>query len=261
MHRLFSTAVLAPYEVTFAVTPVLLVAAVTGAAVAGRGRRGAPTASFAARSAVVLALSALVLLVLPVRTAHGSLWELVWRLPGATAIRAIDRLQVVTGLVVTLALVAAATELSGRLASRRRRRSVAPGLRILGVALLALVVVEQANTTQRSVINRPAQLSLLHAATAPPSECRSFFVVAGRSARSPYFVYQVDAMLISEERSIPTLNGYTAHNPAGWHLEYPDRAGYAAAVGRWAVHHGIARGLCQFDLTTATWRRYPVRGA
>jgi len=68
--------------------------------------------TFTSSLRVVLALCCTTILfaVLPINTQIGSLWILVWHLPGADAIRAIDRLQVANSLVASLALVGLGTE-------------------------------------------------------------------------------------------------------------------------------------------------------
>jgi hypothetical protein len=263
VDRLASARAFRPYEVTFGQTPVLLGLTVVGAAIAARRlRKGTAALPAVARTSAVLALTALVLIVLPVRIRHQSLWVVVWHIPGATAIRAIDRLQVITGLTVCLALVAAATELSYELVGAQathldfRRRS--GFVRTAGVALLLIAVAEQFNTTDKSRIDRPAQLHLLRAVTRPPPGCRSFFVVdTGRGHQAGYD-YQIDAMLISQEMSIPTLNGYTAHAPAGWRLNTPFRRSYLPNVEAWADKHGVLSGLCQLDLHTMRWVTDPA---
>jgi hypothetical protein len=64
-------------------------------------------------------------------------------------------------------------------------------------------------------------------------------------------------MLISEQLSVPTVNGYTAHDPPGWRLANPERPGYLAEVAAWASSHGVRSGLCELDLGTMRWLASP----
>src|SRR6202042_762116 len=92
---------------TYAVTPNIITLAVVGSVLAlwmsrtpvRRGR------SIAVRSAAILAATAVVLSVLPLDTRLGSLWAVVWHIPGATVIRRTGRIGVVAGLVASMALV------------------------------------------------------------------------------------------------------------------------------------------------------------
>ena len=253
-RRLVGPRYLTPYELQFAVTPVLLLLAVAGGIVVGwRVATGRAARPGVARSVAVLAGTALVLIVLPMREGRHSLWRIVWEIPGARAIRAIDRLEVLTGFAVALAVVGAATELSARRGAHGPRR---PRLlwRCAGVGLLLLAVAEQFNTKEHSTISRPAQLALLRTPP-PPRVCRSFFVVDHRHTVG--YVDQIDAMLISQKLSIPTINGYTAHDPRDWELRTPSAPGYRRAVAAWVTAHRIGAGLCQLDLAPIAWVTSP----
>lgn len=250
VDHLVRPGLLAPYEVQFGLTPILLLVALGGGGMMLR-RLWTHSAARpgAARTAVVLASTVLILLAIPIRFGNVSLWALVRIIPGAMAIRVADRLEVLTGLAVSVALVAAATEFAARLPLRRHARL----LRIVGLLLLLVIVVEQYNTTPKSGVSRPAQIALLRSAAPAPAACHSFYVVNTVTPAMPYLEYQVDAMLVSQKLSIPTLNGYTAHNPIGWNLEFPNQPGYGAAVAQWAHGHGVILGLCQLDLGTMQW--------
>ena len=101
----------APYEVSYAVTPLLLATVTLGALLLGWSAwTGRAVLAARRRFTVALCLTPIILAILPIRISGGSAWVLVWHLPGATAIRAADRLQVVSDLVAALALVALASD-------------------------------------------------------------------------------------------------------------------------------------------------------
>lgn len=246
---------LSSVELSYAVTPLMLLLAVAGAVV-GIWRLGTKSAArpAAARAAGLLGLTAVVLCVLPLRTRFGTPWRYIWHLPGASAIRAIDRLQIVTGAVVILAVAAAASEVSAYHSTRRRP----VGLQALGMGLLVLALAEQFNVTTVSVLNDRAQVALLDTVTRPPAACRSFYVTDSLRPTQRFFEYQVDAMLISQKVSMPTLNGYTGYNPTGWGLENPGVTGYQSEVATWVVDNGIPVGLCRLDIGTMKWYQNPL---
>jgi hypothetical protein len=245
-----STAVPAPYWTTFAVTPLLWLTVVVGGVVLGVSvvRRRVPTTP-AVRTTLALCATLVLVTVLPVDTSAGSLWVVVWHLPGATAIRAIDRIQVLGDLVAALALVGLVTE------ALRRWTRLAESLpwRILGVVLLTLIVIEQVHSTGTSQLRRSTELAALDRVPRPPAGCTSFFVVDSRPNDRPFYAFQTQAMLISQRLDLPTLNGYSGDTPPGWGLLFPDSAGYSAQVHQWAVSNGLTTGVCRLDLGTSTW--------
>jgi len=255
IHRLEPSANLTAFEATYAVTPlVMLIALVGGGFAAWRLITHAAARPAAARAATVLVLAMIVFAVLPLDTRFGSLWAIVYHLPGANAMRAIFRLEAVTGLLATLVIVAASTEIAAWLATLPR----ATYFRIAGVALLLLGLVEQFNTTPVSYISDPAQTALLRRVTPAPPACRSFYVTDRADESLAFFEYQIDAMLISQKLSLPTINGYTGYNPTGWGLEHIGASDYQGNVTAWAVGKGVSSGLCELDLGTMTWDQNPL---
>jgi hypothetical protein len=241
------------YEQSYAVTPFVIVLTLAGAAMAiwliWSGRRS--RCSLAGMT-LALAGAAMVLAVLPLHSRFGTPWAMVWHLPGASAMRAIDRIQLITGLLAALALAAAARDASVLLGTWRR-----PSTWKLGaLLLLGVAVVEQLNTSPTSFVNRVAQVNLVRAAKPPPVGCRTFFVV-NSTGPLPYFEYQIDAMLVSQKLSVPTINGYTGYFPPGWGLLYPSAPTYTASVLDWATAHGLTAGLCRLDLATMRWSAGP----
>lgn len=169
-------------------------------------------------------------------------WRAVWALvPGAGAVRYTFRSQLVANLLVSL--IAARV-----LADIGRRRAHAAAL--AGVLLLA----EQINLIWPATMPRRATLAWIEAVPAPPRGCRAFYLVPNPSpAGKPDWEHQADAMLFSEVRGIPTVNGYSSWFPDGWALEDPASANYPAAVRAWAAQNGLARTLCGLDPRAGTW--------
>ena len=119
------------YEVSYAVTPLVVFLALAGAGLAAwlllAGRQARLSV---ARLAVALTGTAVITAILPLDTRSGSAWATVWHLPGASALRAIDRIRLVTGMLAILAIAAAASEgwVAVTAASRQARLArVGPG--------------------------------------------------------------------------------------------------------------------------------------
>lgn len=241
------------YETSQAVTPILLATVLIGGAVlawATATRRGENTRRV--RAVLALCLAAAVLTVLPIDFSFGSPWIVLWHLPGAQAIRAIDRIEVANDLVVALAFVGLATEAAGLIVMRRR----VPWL-VAAAVLAATVVVEQVHNTSPSALDRPSQLAALASVPAPPPACTSFFVVTTPSA-TPFQATQTQAMLISQRTGLPTLNGYSGVWPPGWVLWFPQTATYLNYVQDWIEENRLRAGVCELDLSTRRWETNPL---
>ena len=238
------------YEDSYAVTPVVLALTFAAGVIAvwllWSNRRSQP---MRARLTFALAATALILYVLPVNSRFGSLWAVIWYLPGANAMRAIDRIQLVAGLAAMLAIAAVARDLAVLTGGWRRGRVLLG----VGLGLLAVAIVEQVNTARISLVDRSAQVQFLDSVRPAPGGCRTYFVV-DTATRLAYFEYQIDAMLVSQKLSLPTINGYTGYFPPGWNLLDPSLPTYPAAVAEWTTEHGLADGMCALDLATMQWR-------
>jgi hypothetical protein len=255
LHNSWSAPSPASYEVSFAITPILMLTIVLGF-VAILWALLARVANFTASLRVTLALCSTVILfaLLPINTQIGSLWVVVWHIPGATAIRAIDRLQVAGSLVAAFALVGLGTEALRHW--RRLRTSIV--LRVLAAILLLVILAEQLNTTSASQMRRSAQIALLSSVPPAPAGCTSFFVADSVRNRLLFYEYQTGAMMISQRLGLPTINGYSGDNPPGWNLGYPELPGYLAQVKQWTTTHGLTTGVCEFDFGTDKWQTNPL---
>lgn len=59
---------------------------------------------------------------------------------------------------------------------------------------------------------------------------------------------QIDAMLISAIRGVPTLNGYSGANPPGWGLYKVRSPLYEQYVWDWAKKSGLQAALFQLEI-------------
>jgi hypothetical protein len=236
-------------ERDYAVTPILLVASLVIAVLATIvERRASPPEGGRRFAAGVLAVTGLALLVAPLELGSLFVWRLVAWIPGASGIRAVDRIAVVANGVLVVALVAGTVRLLPAL-----RRAV-PRTALLGALLVvgALLCVEQVNVSDSSQLSRSAQLAVLDAVPAPPPRCSSFFVETASASTAHPARVQTTAMLVSERFSIPTLNGTSGSFPKGWHLLYPSQPGYSHDVEAWSTSHHLA-DVCALNLDDDTW--------
>jgi hypothetical protein len=81
-----------------------------------------------------------------------------------------------------------------------------------------------------------------------PETCSSFYVVAAPVRRPVKYEYQIDAMLVSIMRGVPTLNGYSGHVPPRWSLREVEAPGYEENVKKWINLHHLDGHICQLEI-------------
>ncbi len=226
--------------------PLLLLSALLGGIVTLRTR--VTTSCEAARRSVAVSLPiALVLLVMPAG------WHLVLDLvPGARGLRDIARLLLVMTMPMVLLAMCGLEWMSARLVTRNA----------LAAPLLAmLLIVEELATPIPVALDRRAESRLLQSVPPTPEGCRSFCITGyDRTLGSALDGFEarqnVDAMLLSAVRSLPTLNGFATFNPPDGDFTDVNSHFYRAAVGRYVSAHDLGYP-CELNLTTSSWQREP----
>ncbi len=192
-----------------------------------------------------------IVLMIPLRFDEVSLWRtLLAPLPGFSAIRDPKRIIEVYELAVVLLAVLFLMQLP------RTSR-----FRVFVSAVAFLLLWTEWN---RNVLDFARPTSVYRRWVQAPidvdASCKSFFI---RGASDAYMsrsfhkwgLYAMDAMFISLDRSIPTLNGYSAWTPDQWGLADPHEPGYSEAVGRWIARHQL-RDVCELDIEARTMKPY-----
>lgn len=198
----------------------------------------------------LIGISVLVLL-MPIRLHGFSIWMAVFRpLPGFSAIRDPARIIYVYELAAILALAWILTRLPRTLVNR--------------VAVCVGLVIVMAMDSNRDVFERYRPNDVYRRWVEAPitidPACRSFFVKGATPeymSRSSHMwtLYAIDAMFVSLDHSLPTLNGYSAWAPDEWNLQSPHEADYTDRVRRWIERNGLT-GVCEFDLVGRTMRPF-----
>jgi hypothetical protein len=170
-------------------------------------------------------------------------WYVFKFVPGAAAIRVPARFNVVLNVLGIIVIVI------GMAHAGRKRRGL---IKTAAGCVLALLVVEQVNVQRLHLISRKNEATVLSRAPAPPSQCKSFYVVNVAYPGRPFYATQIDAMLISQQYNLPTVNGYSGWFPADWKLLTFDKD-YVENAKKWARSKGIASGLCSLDLASGAW--------
>ncbi|MBS1151784.1 MAG: hypothetical protein H6Q89_3482, partial [Myxococcaceae bacterium] len=116
------------------------------------------------------------------------------------------------------------------------------------IALGLLVVIEQGETTP-AYSKSQARTDLQDISDAVGPECEAF-LFSPLDGYGPPWKYQLDAMMASLERSLPTLNGYSGQSPPGWGLGDPairspvDEQRNAQAAQQWISARQVKQRVC-----------------
>jgi hypothetical protein len=188
-------------------------------------------------------VAGLVMWLLPVAYHGLTPWRLVYILPGASAIRAIGRIEVLVGSMFALGLVILITQWW-----RTPGRSTVA--RTFVVLLMLLVCLEQMNLKAGQVTPRE-KVAALESVVMPPEECESFVLVPPFDPDHPWYETSIDAIDIARRTGVPTWNGYSGDWPDGWTL-MTDRPDYMEQVKAWQDSHSIS-SACGYRMADGTW--------
>lgn len=196
-----------------------------------------------------------VVLMIPLRVHDFSIWLMFFRhLPGFGVIRDPTRIIYLYELAVVLA--------AGLFLMKLRRN---PVWRICVCLLLLFFIVTEHNHDVPLDYARPVAVyrRWVAAPIGIARECQSFYIKGASDkymSRSPnmWSLYNIDAMFVSLNDALPTLNGYSAWGPEGWNLLNPEGADYINEVRRWIEKYGL-RGVCEFDIEARTMQLVTAR--
>ena len=180
---------------------------------------------------------------------HGpdSPWWIVFHtIPGARSIRAVARFVLVTMIPLSAALAFVVDQQITRL---MRVRSLIRGL-LSAVALIGVIAFAFAEqlgkSTGFSVGGEWDRISAFSQQLGV--DCDVFYITADAKTPYPVWELQLDAMLISSVRGVPTLNGYSGQSPKGWELWEVRDPAYKARVNQWIVSNKLAGKICSVHI-------------
>ncbi len=209
---------------------------------------------FTMESVAIRGLSIAVFFSLMVMIKFGdhSLWKIVWMIiPGGKGLRVTARY----ALFIIFPMAVLVSYYISKISAQKTA--------ILTVLLACLLMLEQINTGKNHFLDRPQQLNFFDRVTAPPAECKSFYVSGQRPSEylkpnkgidDNRYPHNVDAMLLSEIFALRTLNGYSTFNPPDWDFELGPDSTYLLRVATYVKNHNISVGLCEYDLFASRWR-------
>jgi hypothetical protein len=174
-------------------------------------------------------------------------WRFVYLFfPGAKGFRAVARYVTVLALPMAIAFTFVAHHGMQKI-SIQKNALIRMCLTVGMFAVIAFGLFEQLG--RAPAFSKSAEIAWLNKLVARlPENCSSFYVVAGPVRRQVKYEYQIDAMLVSVMRQVPTLNGYSGHVPPGWSLRDVEAPGYEENVKQWVNRHKIEGRICRLEI-------------
>jgi hypothetical protein len=171
-------------------------------------------------------------------------WHWVYQIvPGAQSIRAVSRYAITLALPLSIIVAFVLHLLIEKGLGEKRKRS---GVLVLGFTFLTagVMVAEQMSLPPCPGFSKNAELSRLeYLSQKLPGQCWVFYVAPspGLPLELDYSStnLQIDAMLISAVREVPTFNGYSGHSPKNWGLFKLRSPKYEQYVKEWQVQSGL----------------------
>jgi hypothetical protein len=172
-------------------------------------------------------------------------WRLIheW-VPGAQGIRAVSRYVLFLAFPLAILFSFAAQVLLERLKKEKRR-----GIRwmVLGIlwASAGTALWEQTALPPFPAFSKSWELNRMeYLSQKLPAQCQAFYVRVEPSLPYTATDIQLDAMILSAVRGVPTLNGYSGHSPPDWGLYKVRSPRYPQYVQDWINLHQLKLVVC-----------------
>lgn len=205
-----------------------------------QGKRG-KALSPSMNAALVAAIAVVLCWILLLRVGDFSLWWFVHTLvPGAGAIRAVFRFNVVLSFFVLLAM-----------APLFRRLWERPGLlaKLAVCALACAVASEQfSRISEGSLMRRSEDMRLMQSVPPPPAGTDVFFV---KSSNPSNVWIQVTAFRIAQHLKLHTVNGFSGSAPKGYFPSDVRAGNYVRNIAGWLDFN--RNSLACLDLDSMKW--------
>jgi hypothetical protein len=241
-------------ESHLAVTPLLVLTAITGTVVAFRDHVQSDyrRLAIALCAAVLFGYVMLYVCTISFRGTTSLFLTIQKFVPGAVAIRTGFRSQVISAMFIALA-AAVAAEAYLRAGEREQSPNRTENTRLrLIVCLGILVALEQVDRKQLSFVDRTKEMAVTDSAPLPPPDCR-MFAITNDGSRMLQAIH-IDAMRLTQRFGIPTLNGYSGGNPPGWDFGNVWEPNYVEKLRTWSRNKGLMGPMCLYDAAGKTWR-------
>jgi hypothetical protein len=177
-------------------------------------------------------------------------WRLVYEVvPGAKSIRAVSRYAVFLALPVSIivSFLCHALFEKAKAIQEWGGKTLCYALTLL---VAGLAVLEQVSLPPYPAFLKKVELNRLeYLSQKLPAPCQAFYVTVNPSLPYTATDIQIDAMLLSAVRGIPTLNGYSGQSPKdNWGLFKVRSPQYGQYVQDWIGRHQLRMPVCGLEI-------------
>lgn len=165
------------------------------------------------RTAYFYLMAVLVLILFTLNWGDFSLYRVFWKLPGMKSVRAVTRIQLV--LMFPLSVYVSCV-----LNSLEKRPSLSFPWRQTGILLVTALLISESIFYSHSTISKAdaqARLTALRSQIPAAIPDQPVLLVASNNAE-PFYMRELDAMLLAQDLGWPTMNGYSGNVPPGFKL-------------------------------------------
>lgn len=228
-------------EFNLAATPGLVLAAIIFALITMKTNK----------LALAFATAGSILAVLPIYIFDHTLWQLIWHVPGASAIRAIGRVELFANLVFAIAVIISLHSFSIRSSIRKSKFTQV----FLSLAMV-FILLEQVNSNPNASINGDsAFLEETTISQSIPAACEVFYLTSAKDYPKE-FAHSL-AIRISQLSNVHTIDGYSGLTPKNWELLDPSSSDTDKNAFNWLESNEIGLQACRLDLVTSEWTELP----
>lgn len=140
-----------------------------------------------------------------------SAYEYLFAIPGILSIRAVTRMVLVLGLPVAIIVALASDSLLSRIQQTSYLKQLFVGILIAILLGIEVIFFINYNTPYTTWAKRKSDLTAFLPSTILPNS----ILFINHHGSDPWYMTEVDAMVIAQDLGIPTINGYSGNFPPG----------------------------------------------
>jgi len=142
-----------------------------------------------------------------------SVYEFLLAIPGIMSIRAVTRMVIVLGLPVAILISLSCDGLIGRFSQNDYLKRLFFSILIAVLLSLEVIFFTNVRAPLESWSTRKNDVMALLPLPLPPNS----ILFINNDGKGPWYLTELDAMVIAQDMGLPTVNGYSGQFPAGHH--------------------------------------------
>lgn len=184
----------------------------------------------------VAILAFFMLFVVTLNVQGHSLYSLIAPLPGISQIRAVSRIVLVMMFPVSILVAIGSEQLLRKLGNTIGIKEIAVALSIIFILSIEIISYQPRNAPVSLWIERQTTLR----EKLPKQLPDNAILFVSQNNSEPFYLSELDAMMLAQDKGIPTLNGYSGSFPPGY-MEPKPCYSYVNRLNGYAAHRHLPR--------------------